>query len=186
MSGADPLYARELVVEDALHSRGLIVSDRELLDEQHELEQDLRRTRSRSSSSGRSVDRKGKGRAIELAGAEDGPAHSGRQPYDDSRDPNEDDEEDEESRYLAHGRDASSENIPLHHRHRRRGRRRSPSHASHSQSETTGKRARNRAGSIMGGLLEKNTLPEAGTSKQELRSMYIRRIAINILFIMAW
>jgi hypothetical protein len=38
----------------------------------------------------------------------------------------------------------------------------------------------------MGGLLEKNTLPEAGTSKQELRSMYIRRIAINILFIMAW
>lgn len=179
MSAADPLHARDLVVEDALHSRGFVLDDRELLDEQHELEQDLRRNSSNSSSS----DRKGKGRAATYGNdVQDGDDHSRQSGtrYD------EEDDADESGYLNNHGRNArlqEGEDIPLHHRHRRRGSH-PPSSPSAYTDPTSTKRAR--SSSLMGGLLEKNKLPEAGTSKRELKQMYIRRIAINVLFIMAW
>lgn len=196
MSAADPLHARDLVVEDALHSRGLVLDDRELLDEQHDLEEDLRQRRG-------SLDRKGKGRATQ-----DGDGHQDRRILLEGGEAGhvDDDAEDvDEDGYLDNNRSNSGtradrtgnssmgEDIPLHHRHRRR---RSSPHSPLSPTDPTLKRApaggrraaggRARSGSMLGGLLEKNQLPEAGTSKRELRSMYVRRIAINVLFIMAW
>lgn len=72
----DPLHARDLIVEDALQSRGLIVNDETLIEQERELDEDLKHkqgddaslyridsTGSSSSSSSSSKNRKGKGRS---------------------------------------------------------------------------------------------------------------------------
>lgn len=63
---ADPLHARDLIVEDALQSRGLVVDDEALIEQERELDEDLKRasgsndtlsrTNSRSSSKGKGRD----------------------------------------------------------------------------------------------------------------------------------
>jgi hypothetical protein len=49
-------------------------------------------------------------------------------------------------------------------------------------------RRRNRNGSLLGGLLDKDILPAGATAltKEELRQVYWRRMLINALFILAW
>lgn len=70
----DPLHARDLIVEDALQSRGLIVNDETLIEQERELDEDLKHKQgddaslyridsAGSSSSSGSRNRKGKGRS---------------------------------------------------------------------------------------------------------------------------
>ena len=217
---ADPIHARELVMEDSLYSRGMLSTD-QLVNEERELEQD----------------RKGKGRAFapddrdgeegEDDGAHDGYGYvdpsrhrdereAGRRArsrsqsarYDDSREGNsygdvENDDDDDGDGYALSGGagEEDGDSIPLHGRRgesRSSGQRRAsrddgsavtstshPTGRSQTKSKSTGKRAR--SASVLGGLLEKNTLPEdANISKAELRRRYIRRIAVNAVFILAW
>lgn len=71
----DPLHARDLIVEDALQSRGLIVNDETLIEQERELEEVLKHEQGddaslygldstgSSSSSSSSKNKKGKGRS---------------------------------------------------------------------------------------------------------------------------
>ena len=222
---ADPIHARELVMEDSLYSRGMLSTD-QLVNEERELEQD----------------RKGKGRAVEREeedqdedeeDAHSGSSSNGRYGYGHGRgdpsqhrdereagrrprsrsqsqsarydgrkdgnsygDENDDNDDDDDGYALSGGAGEDGDSIPLH--GRRAGPRSGQRRASRDGSAITspaGKTRRNghasgklaRSASVLGGLLEKNTLPEdPNVSKAELRRRYIRRIAVNAVFILAW
>lgn len=80
---ADPLHARDLIVEDALQSRGLILGDEALIEQERELDDDLRKKKDEDhgstlykvtsgSSSGSSGAATGKGKARSHAGPRSG------------------------------------------------------------------------------------------------------------------
>lgn len=226
---ADPIHARELVMEDSLYSRGMLSTD-QLVNEERELEQD----------------RKGKGRAVEREeedqdedeeDAHSGSSSNGRYGYghgrgdpsqhrdereagrrprsrsqsqsarydgrkdgnsygDEDDDDDDDDDNDKDGYALSGGAGEDGDSIPLHGRRAgpRSGQRRasrdgsaitSPAGKTRRNGHASGKRAR--SASVLGGLLEKNTLPEdPNVSKAELRRRYLRRIAVNAVFILAW
>lgn len=192
---ANQLLARNLVVEDALYSRGLVTDNEQLVTEERELEDDIRRT---------SPDRKGKGKgrsSVEYddqddeAGVSYGPGRRGQpssstvqtqRRYDDVDGNDDDDLED---------------GIPLREQtdraHYHPNRRRDSEYSTSSSRAGEGGRGvlRARANSLLDNILHQKrstglssdkAMGNGVVTKAELRRRWWRNAVINVAFIAAW
>ena len=172
---ANPMRAKDLVVEDAMYSRGMVVDEGQLVNEERQIDRHLV-----------NGNRGGKGKLRELNGGGHGFGHpasrgqarrrtsstsslsqSGMRLQEQRSKGNEMDGMDDDADLSGDGEGL----IPLHSRPR--------DHRRHRP------RQRQRGDSILSGLLAKEEVP-AELTKAELNRAFWRRLSVTALFILAW